>query len=212
MRPARTDEPAGRQRRHWRERTLVVWTLAALATGCGRPVPGPETGAVTPVYDAQTGRLQELRSDRDRDGRQDTRALMDGPVLKSVEIDRNGDGVPDRWEYYRQPAAVPNQTRPTSVIERVEEANGSGRAITRREFYVDGLLQRVVDDTNADGTPDKWESYARGVLVQVEMDLMGKGVPTQRLRYDAAGTVIAVESDPDGSGRFRPVATTGGRR
>jgi hypothetical protein len=38
--------------------------------------------------------------------------------------------------------------------------------------------------------------------------LLGKGRPTQRLRYDATGKVTAVETDPDGTGNFKPVPVT----
>ena len=118
--------------------------------------------------------------------RQETRAFMDGTDIKYIEIDRNGDGAPDRWEYYGTPAAAAGITAAASnVIDHAEEANGPDRTITRREFYVDGVIRRVVDDTNFDGRPDKWEQYERGVLVQVEMDLVGKGYPSRRLVYSA---------------------------
>src|SRR6478609_1498374 len=95
----------------------------------------------TPTYSQQNGKLSELDFDRDGDGRIDTRAYMDGVLVKSIEIDRDGSGKPDRWEYYEPvtngvaPAGSPDGH---SVIARAEEANGKGK-IDRREFYDNGL-------------------------------------------------------------------------
>ncbi len=193
----------------------VVLTAAALvaAAACGSSRPGDQLAAngISPVYNQQTGWLEQLLSDRDHDGRNETRAFMDGAVIKYIEIDRNGDGRPDRWEYYGSSPAS-GAAPASNLIDHADEANGAGQTITRREFYVDGAIQRVVDDTDADGRPDKWETYERGVLAQVDLDLLGKGRPTQRLRYDAAGHVTAVESDPDGDGVFQPVPTPKAKR
>ena len=72
--------------------------MARLAAGspCAKATPG----GATPVYNKQTGRLEQLLSDKNGDGKIDTRAHMDGVRLKMIEIDLNGDERPDRWEYY----------------------------------------------------------------------------------------------------------------
>jgi hypothetical protein len=54
---------------------------------------------------------------------------------------------------------------------------------------------------------DKWETYAKGSLLSIDLDLEGSGRPTQRLTYGAAGGVARVESDPDGDGVFTPSAS-----
>jgi hypothetical protein len=183
--------------------------LGLVAAGCGATNPDPLAAAgITPVYNSQSGRLEQLLSDRDGDGRAETRAYMDGPVIKYIEIDRNGDGSPDRWEYYAAPASAPaaQTVSRTNTIDHAEEVNGPGPAITRREFYADGLVKRVVDDVDADGRPDKWEYYDRGVLARVELDLVGKGYASQRLVYGPDGVVIAVETDPNGDGTFVPAS------
>src|SRR6187455_2759179 len=77
---------------------LTILALALAAASCNGATPA--TGRATPVYDQQTGKLAQLISDRNGDGKIDMRAQMDGVRFKSVEIDRNGDGKPDRWEYY----------------------------------------------------------------------------------------------------------------
>src|SRR5690349_19687317 len=167
---------------------------AAAAVACERHVPPP---LVSTVYNKETGKLEQLVSDRDGDGRAETRAFMDGAILKRIEIDRTGDGKPDRWEYYAGgQSAGPGVAVAPPVIERAEEANGPGDKVTRREFYVSGKVQRVEDDTNLDGRTDKWEWYEAGELARVELDLIGKGAPTQRLIYGRGGAVIRVETDP----------------
>jgi hypothetical protein len=185
----------------------AVWFLTVAVAACGR-APGSEpAGQVTPVYDEQTGRLEEIVSDRDGDGRVETRAFMDGTRLVRIEIDRNGDGKVDRWEYYRSEGEPP-----VAVIERAEEAGGADGAITRRETYVDGVLDRVAEDTSLDGRADKWETYRQGRLVQVDLDLAGRGSPSRRLVYGADGSVERLESDADGDGVFEPLPAGEGAR
>lgn len=177
----------------------IVAILAAGLAACTSAQ--SQSSQVTPVYNQETGKLEQLMSDRDGDGRAETRAFMSGTAVERIEIDRNGDGAPDRWEYYAKPA-VPNQPGATPVVERIEETNGSDKRITRREFYSRGAIQRVEDDTDGDGRPDKWEWYEAGELARVELDLVGKGYPSQRLVYGAGGNVVRVETDPDGDGHF----------
>lgn len=182
----------------------ITLCCGALLAGCnGARQGGPE---VLPVYNQDTGKLEKLVSDKNGDGKVDTWAFMDGAVLKHIEQDRNGDGTPDRWEYYEAGTI----SRP-GRIQRAEEANGPDRKlITRREQYENGIIRRVIDDTDADSRPDKWESYESGRLTRVDLDLLAKGYPTQRLIYGDGGAVLRVETDPDGDGVFTPVPGTGG--
>ena len=175
-----------------------------VTAGCGTEGARQTDRAVTPIYGKESGRLEALVSDRDRDGTADTRAVMNGTQLSRVEIDRNNDGQPDRWEFYR--AAPSGDGSP--VIERAEESGAFDTRITRREFFVEGSLARAEEDTNGDGRVDKWETYKGGALVVLELDLAGKGRPTQRLTYGADGGVPLVESDPEGDGVFAPVAAS----
>ena len=186
-----------------RRRLIPTLTCCLLVAGCHGPGPGgPE---VSPVYNPETGKLEKLVSDKDGDGKVDTWAFMDGAILKHIEQDRNADGKPDRWEYYEAGTI----TRP-GRIRRAEEANGPAPLITRHEHYEDGLISRVIDDTDADARPDKWETYEKGALIRVDLDLVGKGYPSQRLSYGAGGVVLRVESDPDGDGVFTAVPGTAG--
>lgn len=183
---------------------MLLVAFAATAGACRQDAADRlASSGIAPVYNQQTGRLEQLVSDRNGDGKQETRAFMDGAVIKYIEIDRNADGAADRWEYY---AASPN------VIERAEEANGpDASGMTRREFYAGGAIRRVVDDIDLDGRPDKWEHYEQGLLTRVELDLVGKGYPSQRLVYGRDGDVIRIETDPAGTGAFKPAAPAQGK-
>lgn len=179
----------------------VVW--AVLAASCRAPE-APKPGTATPVYNRETGRLEQLVSDRDGDGSIDTRAYMDGTRVVRIEIDRDDDGAPDRFEYYGPTTATGDP-----VIERAEERQGTPPQVVRREFYQSGLVVRVEEDTDADGRVDKWEYY-EGRLLSVDLDLVGTGKPNRRLHYGADGTVHRVESDTDGDGIFERVPAPSG--
>jgi hypothetical protein len=180
-------------------RNLMFAAVCAVSVaGCGSAgSAAPATQQVTPVYNKETGRLEELAGDRNGDGKVDTRAYMDGVNVRRVEIDRNRDGQADRWEFY-----TTSSTTGAPQIERAEESDGADGRITRREVYEAGRIARVEEDTNGDGRVDKWEYYVGSSLGRVELDLDGRGKPTQRLTYDPSGAVSLVESDPDGDGTF----------
>ena len=178
----------------------LVAVCALTVVGCDSGGSAESRRDVTPVYNKETGRLAELTSDRDGDGKVDTRAFMDGIRIQRVEIDRDKDGRTDRWEFYsaERPANDPQ-------LERVEESEGADARVVRREYYQYGVISRVEEDTDGDDRMDKWEHYTRGLLRQVELDFHGRGKPTQRLVYGPGGTVERVESDPDGDGTFEAV-------
>jgi hypothetical protein len=174
--------------------TFLTALAALLWTGCR----SQETGQVTPIYNKDTGRLEQLVGSRQGDGHIDVRAQMDGAHVRSVEIDRNHDGHPDRWEYYET-----NATTHRSLLARAEEANGSDAQVTRREFYNNGVIERVEEDTDNDSRIDKWETYEHGSLARMDLDLAGRGFPDRRLIYRPDGTFDRSESDPTGDGRFK---------
>ena len=195
-------------------RTVIRICLALAAlTQLGACAPAPPAGnaspsnaKATPVYNDKSGQLEQIVSDSNGDGKIDTRAFMDGRRLRRIEVDRNADGVADRFEFYGD--APPERVDPTSPagraeIERVEESNGPDAQITRREFYERGELARVEDDSNNDGRLDRWELYDGGVLARIDMDLKGSGFPTRRLVYRRDGSIDRVEVDPDGTGVWR---------
>jgi len=185
--------------RHW------FWLpLAVLSAACGSS-PAPEAGGKpVPEYNRETGKLERLVADRNGDGKPDTWARMDGVHTSQIDIDQDGDGTPDRIEYYGKNTAA-GATAP-SVIERAEERGPAG-GIVRREHYKDGVLDRVEEDTDGDGRMDKWEHYVEGALARLDLDLTGRGFPSRRLIYAPGG--VRVEVDPDGDGTFEPVPPNG---
>lgn len=173
-----------------------------VVVACGGDAPAGGGATATPVYNAQTGRLEELVSDRDGDGVVETRAFMEGTRIVRIEIDRNGDGRVDRWEHYVPNTAPP----PASLIATAEEAAGADGRVTRRETYVAGELRQVEEDADLDGRMDKWEIYENGRVSSLSMDLTGAGKPTRRLVYTASGGIARVEADEDGDGVFEAAA------
>jgi len=185
-------------------RQVACASLLAVAACGGAGSDASGDGRPAPIYDPKTGRLKELVSDRNQDGKPDLWAYMDGPRIERIEIDRNADGRIDRWEHYGPlPAGAASDAAPPLVW--AEEANGGDDRVTRREFYVQGVIDRVEEDADTDGRVDKWEQYTGGALARVDLDLQGKGFADRRLVYGPAGSVDAVEEDPDGDGRFVPV-------
>ncbi len=178
---------------------LAATCLAFLA-GCHSAAPDNKTsGRLVPGYDKTTGRLTELKYDRNGDGKIDTWAAMDGPRLVRMEIDENGDGKPDRFEYYK---AGPNGQ---AVLERVESAKAYDGRISRREFLEGGRLARIEEDTDGDGIVDKWERYKDDALVVMDLDTQRRGKPDRRLIYGPGGQLERIEVDADGRGEFRPM-------
>lgn len=190
-----------------RDRLGVFLFAATLLPGLAcHTAPEPSGPPATPIYNSTTGQLEQVVSDTDGDGKIDTKAFMDGRRLKHIEIDRNADGRPDRWEYYVD--APPERIRPNaadgrSEIERVEEANGPDDRITRREFYERGELARVEDDSDLDGRVDRWEQYDHGILSRLDLDLNRAGFPDRRLIYGKDGSIDRIEVDPAGTGAWK---------
>ena len=186
----------------------------ACATACGllalvscRPaaekVEGPQP--IHKVYNEKTGRLERLDYDTRNSGRIDTRCYMDGTRILRIEIDRDGDGKIDRWEYYgadqklekvgvsSQNDGIPDEwayEAPDGSMARLEvSANRDGK-VSRTEYYEHGALVRVEEDTRGLGRPDKWSVYQNGVLQSVAFDTVHRGRPDLRITYLPDGRVV----------------------
>ena len=130
-------------------RPSVRWLPAAAAliaiAGC-RGVEPAAAERPTPVYDESTGRLKELVSDRNGDGRPDFWAYMDGARIERIEMDRTGDGRIDRWEHYGPlpPGAALHrrlgQTRARLRVARQRTAEADIAAAETRLREVEQLL------------------------------------------------------------------------
>jgi hypothetical protein len=192
--------------------SVAVFVLALVASpGCQRSQP-VRTSEVQPTYNKDTGRLERISYDRNRDTRMDAWLVMDGTRVIRAELDENFDGVVDRWEYYGDQAvstaAAPGDGQvPRGTLVRAEQATRGDGKINRRESYENGQLSSVEEDTNGDGKTDKWETWSGGALKAMALDTKGTGTPDRRLMYPPDGSSPQLEVDRDGSGTF--VAASG---
>jgi len=159
---------------------------------------------------------------------------MDGTRVERIEVDEDQDGQVDRWEFYDENrrlerVAFSRQQNGAidaiafyakdGAVDRIEmSTRGDGR-FNRIEHYRAESLVRVEEDTNGDGRADKWETYARDAgiaagqspsIVTAAFDDSFRGTPNRRFVYSPQGTVLRVEVDPDGDGRFLEPAPESG--
>ena len=193
-------------------RYLALTSLlgAVAAAGCQAPPVESAVKSMTPEYDVN-GRLSRLLYDRDHDGTVETWGYMSGTRVIRVEVDENGDGKVDRWEFHHEagagaaagaPAVPDSPAGADKTIERIERATRFDGRITRREFFDAGALTRLEEDTNADGVVDKWETYKNGSLESMALDTSNRGTPDRRLIYRNDGAFDHLEVDDSGSGVF----------
>ena len=206
-----------------RRRPAILAALAfggAAAAACADRERARLEATTRATYDERTGRLRELTSDANGNGRIDTWTHMDGSRPVRSRADRNEDGREDRWEYYDAAGRLVKvgfSRRDTGKPDAWAEQGGDGRIsrilvsstadesrIDRWESYdpaAPGVLTAVEEDTNGDGRPDKWEHYIAGTLRAAQLDENGDGRADRRLTYEQ-GALVLIESDPDKEGRF----------
>jgi hypothetical protein len=183
----------------------------AASIGCHHAQP-TGTSEVQPTYNKDSGRLERIDYDRNRDTRMDALLVMDGTRVIRAELDENFDGVVDRWEFYGD-QTVPSAAKPgeglvpRGTLVRAEQATRSDGKVNRRESYRNGQLSSVEEDANGDGRTDKWETWSGGALRVMALDTRGTGKPDRRLVYPPDGSPPRLEVDHGGSGRF--VAASG---
>jgi len=180
-------------------------------------------------YDATSGHLRELAFDATHSGRNNAIGFMDGTQIQRIEVDEDGDGQVDRWEFYdarRHLERVGISRHHNGSIdamafygehgdlERIEVSTRADHLFDRIEFYQFESLRRVEEDTNGDGRVDKWETYAvdshhaagdTPTILTAVFDDVFRGTPTRRLVYRPDGTVLRVEQDIDGDGNFKEI-------
>jgi hypothetical protein len=189
----------------------VAALTAVVTAGCGSGTT-PEAAAKKDVkseYNA-SGRLTRLTYDRNGDGKIDTWGYMDGSRVVRVEVDENGDGQIDRWEYHTDPKGSTGSTGSNAdagdvTVERIDRATKFDGKISRREYFEHGALARIEEDTDGDGKIDKWETYSGGTLATLAIDTKARGTPDRRLIYKPDGTLSRIETDPSGTGTWRPL-------
>ena len=189
---------------------MVVTAVAVAACGSGST-----TEAATKVKSEynDSGRLTRLTADRNGDGKIDTFGYMDGSRVLRVEVDENGDGKIDRWEYHTDSTGSTGSNGATGAnadggdvtLERIDRATKFDGKISRREYFEHGALTRIEEDTDGDGKIDKWETYSAGTLAIMAIDTKARGIPDRRLIYQPDGTLNRIETDPSGTGTWRPL-------
>ena len=200
-----------------RTRVVVMALLSgalAVSGGCRRGQQPQGSDTVKPSYNKDTGRLERITYDRNKDGKPDAWLFMDGTRAVLAELDENYDGVVDRREYYVEqpasttPAPAGKTLPPRHLLTRAEQATRGDGKINRWETYQQGLLVHVEEDTNGDGRVDKWETWSQGVLQLVELDTKGTGRPNRRLVYPPDGSAPRLEVDEHDDGTFSPTTPT----
>jgi hypothetical protein len=204
---------------------VALFMLSAALSGCSLP---RSTNGERPTAqsDAVSGRLRRLAFATTGNGRNNAVAILNGTRLERIDVDKNGDGQIDRWEFYdvnRRLEKVGFSRRgdgvmdalviygPKGAVVRVEISTRSDGRFNRREFYQAESLTRVEEDTNGDGVIDKWETYAvdpratpgqPSSIVTAAFDDHFRGTPSRRLQYGPDGSILRVEIDPEGNGTF----------
>lgn len=198
-------------------RLLPVMVLASAVAAGGCDGKRRDTH-VTPTYSKETGRLQRLDYDPDGNGRVNVRTEMDGSRPVRSLIDKNEDGVVERWEYYDQSARVVKVgtasrgdgredtwlfPAPDGSVARIERSTRRDGKVTRWEDHGASGITAAREDADGDGRVDRWETYRDGALVMLALDgTRTRGRPDRRLVYAADGSLERLEEDPDGDGVF----------
>ncbi len=199
----------------WPRRTALFLLLLAALTGACRSRPQPvahaylfEKGAYQAVYDP-AGRLLRLLYDGNGDKRADVVTLYGSNGLpQRAEIDSDSDNAIDRWELFGpdgtllrvgtargrpgQPDLWEDVDARGRVVGRALDANADGRPERRETFDVGGLVG-VDLDTDGDGRVDRWQQWRAGLMTREDLDTDGDGEPDRRLRYDAHGNLLGLE-------------------
>lgn len=178
-----------------------------LTQACGGSQPPQGTTDVLPTYNSETGRLERISYDRNKDGKADAWLFMDRTRVDRAELDDNYDGKVDRWEHYQgSPTASAGDAVPRGELVRAEQSTRFDGVVSRWETYERGQLVKVAEDTTGDTRPDKWETWENGSLEMVALDTRGTGKADRQLVYPADGSSPQLLLDEDGDGAFASAA------
>lgn len=188
---------------------LAALLVSGVVAGCQQAPARPAgTESVVPTYNAETGRLERISYDRNKDGKHDAWLFMDATRVVRAELDENYDGAVDRWEHYGEGARASAAGEvPRGVLERAEQSLRFDGQVSRWETYEGGQLTAVREDADGDGRPDKWETWVAGSLTELALDTRGAGKPDRRLVYPADGSEPQLLVDRAGDGQFTPATS-----
>ena len=174
---------------------IALCALCALFAACSDGEKARLKATTLPTYDKATGKLKEVTFDFNKNGRIDTWTEMDGAKPVRARVDLDEDGTIDRWEYYDENA---------KLVKIGFSRKDDGRPDAWAYRNAQGGVQRIEASSVYDPQKiDRWETYRDGVLANADEDQDGDGKPDRRLTYDAAGAIIVIETEADGSGGYR---------
>jgi tetratricopeptide (TPR) repeat protein len=108
------------------------------------------------------------------------------------EEDTDQDGVADRWTAYAG-------TRPVAIWE---DRGASGHVNAHILLAADGLSTESIEiDMDGDGRPERVFHYATGTLMGGDQDTNADGSLDRFERFEADGSVASRDEDRDGDGR-----------
>jgi hypothetical protein len=200
-----------------KQQTIILAFVLSALSACNN-VDEEARKRMTPEYDTSTGKLKLLKYDSNGDGKVDMTSTMDGARVVAIEIDKDFDGRPDRWEHYDAAQKIEkvgfsrlndgkedawSYADATGAIVRIDVSVKRDGKVQRVERYAQGVLATAEEDTDADGRMDKWETYDGERLAMVAFDTTRRGTPDRRLVYGPNGSA-RVEVDAKGDGTFVP--------
>ena len=106
----------------------------------------------------------------------------------------NHDGRVDTW--------VALDPKTGKELEVKKDANFDGSVDSVRKADASGSPQRLEEDRNGDGKPDRVVTFAGGKPASFEEDTNGDGKPDLQGELDAAGQSVVEKRDADGDGRY----------
>lgn len=154
----------------------------------------------------------------------ETEQPEEGLILQ--EIDMDGDGRTDVFNYYRERSAAARLRVKKKAdlnfdgrIDAISEFDDSGElqrelfdsdfdgSLDWTDHYQDGMRVMAEMDTNFDGKPDIWFYYVKGAdgrphIDRKERDTNGDGLIDFWERFDGEGNVTRTGRDVDGDGKM----------
>jgi len=119
------------------------------------------------VYDPGTKRLKVIMADTAGRGKVDTWYYMDDDRLVRMEVDRDGDGVIDRWEYFG----------PDGKLQKIGfSTRDDGHVDAWRYRGPDGQLVKIEYSAGRDGIVTSTDYYDHGAKVRVDR-IVAEGLP-----------------------------------
>ena len=120
--------------------------------------------------------VQTYEQDYNHTGKPDHFYTYANGKISKIEVDRNGDGKIDEWEYFD------SEGRP----DRIEYDNNFDGRPDVWYFFKNGTVVRSEEDTDFNGKPDWFGYYENGILLRMDCRPNGSEIVIRRLIYEHA--------------------------